>query len=64
MKDIPMSRLEQAILIILYRTYPLPLSAEEIGEQIAREKLLEINEEDFDLWMENVIKYQEWIEKG
>jgi hypothetical protein len=49
-------RMAKSILLVLYETHPLPLTREEIMSRIAAKGLLEMSDEEFKTYRENIHK--------
>jgi hypothetical protein len=56
-KEIPeLSRMENAILIVLYEKHPIGMSEEEIMDIIAERNLLNMTDEEFKSYKQDIIK--------
>ena len=48
-------RMADSILIVLYEQHPIPMTQDEIIHKIAEKGLLEMSDEDFKKYRENII---------
>lgn len=55
MNDVKFTRMEKAILSVLYEVHPLGLDVDTIFEIIEERKLLEMSEEEFSEYAHNII---------
>lgn len=59
-----LSRAEMAVMLVLYEYYPLALTESDIESIIIENRLLEMNEEEFQLYWKNLVQTKEIIRKG
>jgi hypothetical protein len=51
-----LGRMEHAILIVLFERHPIPMTEEEILGIIAERGLMEMSDEEFKTYKQNIIK--------
>jgi len=51
-----LGRMEHAILIVLFEKHPIPMAEEEILTIIAERGLMEMSDEEFKTYKQNIIK--------
>jgi hypothetical protein len=51
-----LGRMEHAILVVLFEKHPIPMSEDEILTIIAERGLLEMTDEEFKTYKQNIIK--------
>jgi hypothetical protein len=59
-----LSRLQQSIMLILYKYYPIPMSEGEILEAIAYEGLLFMTDEEFKKCHRELVEKRQYEEKA
>jgi hypothetical protein len=55
MKDIEFNRIEKAILCVLYEIHPLGMDTEQVFEIIEERGLLDMTDEEFNTYANNII---------
>lgn len=56
-----LSRLEQAILLVFYRTHPDALTVNEIAHTIYYEGLVEMSDDEFEKFRQDIINYKRYV---
>jgi len=52
-KKIQLTRIEMAILTVMFKAYPMGLTQKEIQTEIIKDNLLQMSEEEFEKYMKN-----------
>jgi len=59
-----LTRLQKAILFVLYESDPIPLSENEIGKAIERKGLMQMSDDEFQHYGKNMVIEHQMKEKG